>query len=241
MAEPALTIPAVPLPAWHGTPRSPREAHYVGPTQTFDIPADVRADFEAVLADREKARAVRDDLALDEMAHRLDRHDARELSTTRFEVTDASRELGEMAGEAFMDRQFPGAEKVYPPDGAPSRSGDFDQVWKAKDEHGRDILVVVEAKGGSSGLGGRLLADGSYAQQGSAAYFDRIVEVMRQSPTGAKVADEISWHRTWDTVRYFEVRAPLKEEVDHTGTGKAKGHIELQPLQSREFDLSGRP
>jgi len=232
MAEPALTIASVPLPAWHGTPRSPREAHYIGATQTFDIPPDVRADFEAVLVEREKARVVRDELVLDEMAHRLDRHDARELSTTRYEVNDASRELGEMAGEAFVDRQFPGAEKIYPADGAPSRSGDFDQVWKAKDEHGREVLVVVEAKGGSSGLGQRELADGTKAQQGSAAYFDRIVEIMRQSPSGAKAADEISWHRTWDTVRYFEVRAPLKED--------SKGQAQLQPLQSREFDLSGR-
>jgi hypothetical protein len=233
--EPPLTLPAVPLPDWYGPPRPSRVAQYTGPKQTFDIPADMRQDFANVLADREEARKVRDQLLDEQDQHRLlDRHDERELASTRYEVNDASRELGEMAGEAFMDTRFPGSEKIYPPDGAPSRSGDFDQVWKARDENGREILVVIEAKGGSADLGGRTLADGTYAQQGSAAYFDRIVEVMRQTPGGADTADQIAWARTWDTVHYFEVRAPIKES-------STTGAVSMGDLQSREFDLTRRP
>ena len=230
MGGPAWTIPTVALPDWLVAQRQQRTARYVGAAEKFDIPAAVRADFEQVLAEREEARQTRNEI--NAQPRPLEEHDSRELSTTRYEVNESSRELGDMAGQAFIDRNFPGAESIYPPPGAPSRSGDFDQVWKATDANGNTVWVVIEAKGGSSDLGGRTLADGTFAQQGSAAYFDRIIEVMSQSPDGARVADDLAAARVWDAVRYFEVRAPLGEQA---------GQTVLKPLESREFDLSRPP
>jgi hypothetical protein len=152
------------------------------------------------------------------------------MSTTRYEIKEASRQLGELAGEAYVTDRFPGATREYPPPGAPSRSGDFDQVWKAKDASGNDLWIVVEAKGGTAGLtDGRDLSDGTRAEQGSSAYFDRIVEIMGGTQDGARVALQLENARLEGSVRYLEVRAPI---------GQEDGVPALKEPTVREFDLS---
>ena len=204
-----------------------RSARYLGDFKKFPIPDGMRKEFDDLFAKREAARARRDVLQGKEKAGTITDAEKAELTGKRAEVNDSSRQLGERAGDAFMARDFPGAEKVYPPSGAPSRSGDFDQVWKAKDpQTGADVWVVVEAKGGSSGLGTRGTGDGLRAQQGSAEYFDSIVSDMKKR--GEAVADDLELARLGDNVRYFETRAEI---------GTKAGKDVLKDIKVGEFDM----
>jgi hypothetical protein len=195
-----------------------------GSVTKFPIPDAMRKEFDDTFAKREAARARRD--ALEAKTTLTDAEKA-ELSSKRYEVNESSRQLGERAGDAFVAREFPGAEKLYPPAGAGSRSGDFDAVWKAKDpETGADVFIVIEAKGGSAGLGSRDIGGGVRAEQGSAQYFDSIVQSMKRS--GAPVADELEMARLSDSVRYFETRAQI---------GTSAGSDVLKDIKVGEFDL----
>ena len=196
-----------------------------GSVKKFPIPDGVRKEFDDVFAKREAARVRRD--ALEAKGSSLTDAEKKELSGKRYEVNESSRQLGEKAGDAFIAREFPGAEKLYPPAGAGSRSGDFDAVWEATDPHtGQDILVVLEAKGGNAGLGSRDIGGGVRAEQGSAQYFDSIVKEMKKS--GAPVADQLEMARLSDSVRYFETRAEI---------GTKAGSDVLKDIKVGEFDL----
>jgi hypothetical protein len=199
-----------------------------GSIKKFPIPDEMRKEFDHVFAKREAARVRRD--ALEAKGSSLTDAEKKELSSKRYEANESSRQLGEKAGDAFIAREYPGAEKLYPPAGPGSRSGDFDAVWKTKDPHtGHDILVVVEAKGGSAGLGSRDIGGGVRAEQGSAQYFDSIVREMKKS--GAPVADELEMARLTDSVRYFETRAEI---------GARAGADVLKDIKVGEFSLKPR-
>jgi hypothetical protein len=196
-----------------------------GSVKKFPIPDGMRKEFDDVFAKREAARARR--VELEAKGSSLSDAEKAELTARRAEVTESSRVLGERAGDAFVAREFPGAEKLYPPAGAGSRSGDFDAVWKAKDPHtGQDVLVVIEAKGGEAKLGSRDIGGGVRAEQGSAQYFDSIVQQMKKS--GASAADELEMARLTDSVRYFETRAEI---------GTKGGADVLKDIKVGEFDL----
>jgi hypothetical protein len=198
-----------------------------GSVKKFPIPDGVRKEFDDVFAKREAARARRDVLEAKAKNGTITDAEKTELSGKRYEVNESSRQLGEKAGDAFIARDFPGAEKLYPPAGAGSRSGDFDAVWKAKDPAtGQDVFIVVEAKGGSAGLGSRDIGGGIRADQGSAEYFDSIVREMKKS--GASVADDLEMARLSDSVRYFETRAEI---------GTKAGSDVLKDIKVGEFDL----
>ena len=197
-----------------------------GSVKKFPIPDGMRKEFDDVFAKREAARARRDVL---EGKSSLTDAEKAELTAKRAEITDSSRQLGERAGDAFVLKDFPGAEKLYPPAGAPSRSGDFDAVWKAKDPAtGQDVLVVVESKGATARLDkeGRDIGGGVRAEQGSAQYFDSIVQQMKKS--GAPVADDLEMARLSESVRYFEVKAEV---------GTKAGEQVLKDIKVGEFDL----
>lgn len=198
-----------------------------GSVKKFPIPDGMRREFDDVFAKREAARARRDVLEAKARSGTLSDAEKAELTAKRAEINESSRILGERAGDAFVARDFPGAEKLYPPAGAPSRSGDFDAVYRAKDPAtGADVLVVVEAKGGSGRLIDRDVGGGVRAEQGSVQYLDFIVQEMKRS--GARVADDLEMARLTDSVRYFEARAEI---------GTRRGADVLKDIKVSEFDL----
>ncbi|MVN85540.1 hypothetical protein GO986_02035 [Deinococcus sp. HMF7620] len=157
------------------------------------------------------------------------------------QIRDESRQLGELAGTNYIKSQYPESDLVYPPPGAPSRSGDFDQVWRVKDANGKLKYIVIEAKGGSSPLGRRRIESGEFAEQGSKDYFTDILNNMVRN----RNADLKAVGRTLDgayeqgNVNYLEVRAPVvTTRTTDTQTGQVTVSNEVTQVVVREFDLN---
>jgi hypothetical protein len=193
-----------------------------------DVPESTLEQMRILADKRLAATQRRNHLESLQKAGPLSHEQSLALTRARGEINEASRLIGETAAEAYVARQFPGLKKVYPPPGAPSRAGDFDQAWIGVDDSGN--WIVVEAKGGSGQLGGRWASRRSlWAQQGSPRYFDEIVEVMRKSDDGWQAAMALDAARDAGRVRYIKVRAPIAR--------KPGGLSSLRDIQVREFDL----
>ncbi|PTA67263.1 hypothetical protein C8263_13190 [Deinococcus arcticus] len=157
------------------------------------------------------------------------------------QIRDESRQLGELAGTSYIKSQYPESDPIYPPPGAPSRSGDFDQVWRVKDANGQLKYIVIEAKGGSSPLGRRRIESGEFAEQGSKDYFTDILKNMIQS----RNTELKSVGRTLDgayeqgIVNYLEVRAPVVTTRTTDGrTGQVTVKNDVTQVVVREFHLN---
>ncbi|MBD2248036.1 DUF4157 domain-containing protein [Nostoc sp. FACHB-888] len=161
---------------------------------------------------------------------KINQQDA-ELSKTLSEINEQSRKLGEKAGEDYVTSKYPDAELLYGGPTASSKSGDFDQVWRVPKagQDGKDLWIVVEAKGGSSTLGTRQV-EGGTAQQGSKAYFDEIVRIMSGNKGSKTVGRELGGaaRDSIGNVKYLEVRAPITSNTP----------AQLQDIKIREFDIS---
>jgi hypothetical protein len=202
-------------------------ARFLGVTRKWTPPPAVRRHLDDLLGQREVARVRRDYLEAQKKIRDLTTEETAELTRLRGEVNRASWRLGEDAADAYMQSEFPGGTKLYPPPGAPARSGDFDQVWKVIDENGDEALVVVEAKGGRSGLGWRNV-DGVPYQQGNPRYLDSIIDAMMETPEGRAAARQLRRAGTGE-VRYLEIRQPI---------GTRDGHSVLREVEVKEFDLA---
>jgi hypothetical protein len=140
-----------------------------------------------------------------------------------------------------MAENHPDFVKVYPPNGAGSRSGDFDQVWQRTSvsaagktefllEH-----IVVEAKGGASGLGTRQ-AGPIRAQQGTREYFQSIVDNMLKGDAAMqKAAAQLDTAiAEVDKVKYVLVKVPIE-----SGTlGRAGSASTVTGVVVNEFNLA---
>jgi hypothetical protein len=150
------------------------------------------------------------------------------------QVNEQSRKLGEVWAEAFMKEHFPGFKRVYPPEGAPSRSGDFDEIWEgtAQNAKGKFVVqqVVIEAKGGGAQLGSRRLRGTQIrAQQGNRAYFAEILQNMQDSADDVvRGAAERMKATGMKNVRYVLVKGTVSVEG-----GKSTSNVAVV----REFDL----
>jgi hypothetical protein len=155
-----------------------------------------------------------------------------QIDALRTQLNNASRDLGELGAEAYVASRYPGPpppELLYPPDGATSRSGDFDRVYRVADGYGH-TRIVVEAKGNSAQLQDRQVAKGERADQGTATYLDSVIEEMRtnKNPDLKRVGRELHLHRMGSSIDYLEVRTTagrpptvVGREFDlttHTGT-----------------------
>lgn len=103
---------------------------------------------------------------------------------------------------------------MYPLSKTYSTAGDFDQVWKVGDE-----FRLVEAKGGSSGLGSRAVSEGVRAEQGTKEYAMSIAENM--ATNGAtkeirKLGNEMISAIRKGKFKYILVRAPIADEFTDT-------------------------
>lgn len=141
------------------------------------------------------------------------------------ERNENSRIIGEIGAEQFVKRHIEevGGTNPQPIFGGPgekSRSGEFDTVWSyqvsGKDASGRSVettkYIVVEAKGGRSGLEDRDVGDpaGRRAYQGSREYYDATLDSMEGS-SNAKARDAAQALREAraKNVSYFMAKTPI--------------------------------
>jgi hypothetical protein len=131
---------------------------------------------------------------------------------------DVSQAAGEDAARIFRDKNFKDYECFE--QGGPN---EFDMVCVQGDR-----VVIVEAKGGGSGLGKRLGPNQEYVQQGTLDYARAEADVMSRLTLedGSSVPDKVREAIEKGTIRYFEVRQPFDPR-----TGRA-----ITP-EITEFDL----
>ncbi len=109
----------------------------------------------------------------------LERH-RRALTDARRELVRDSEEMGNVVADETIRSMRPNARILYgDPHGRGGRPGEFDFIYIERDADGRiATIIVVEAKGASSGLGTREV-NGLDREQGSPAYLSAIAETMR--------------------------------------------------------------
>jgi hypothetical protein len=173
------------------------------------LPKKERAAMEAAFKKRSDLIAERDRLEALQEAGKLNAKDAEKLKKLYAQINEQSRQLGEQAAEGIMKGK--GGKKRYPLDKTYSTSGDFDQVWKVGDE-----FHVVEAKGGSSGLGSRSIKEGVRAEQGTIEYARSIAENMATNGATKEIralGSELLAAIGQGKLKYILVRAPIGTEA----------------------------
>lgn len=194
-------------------------------TKELDKIAKAEKDkMEELFKNRRKLMSERDRLEDLQAKGALADKDSKALSKLYAEINEQSRLLGENAAEAVMRGK--GGVRVYPIGKAYSTAGDFDQVWKVGDE-----FYVIEAKGGSGGLGTRMVG-GIRAEQGTGEYFGDIARNMSQRGATKEIrqlGDQLLAAQVNSKLKYMLVRAPI---------GTEKGAAVLRDIQVREFVLA---
>jgi hypothetical protein len=152
-------------------------------------------------------------------------------------ITDQSQIVGDIGARTYVKKAFPDAKLIYG-DGS-SRPGDFDQVYQEKLPDGHIRFIVVEAKGGTSPLGTRVVGD-QVETQGTRNYFEAIAGNMRGhagTDAGRVGADLLSVLRTGKTpdgtpaeISYLLVKTPVN--VDKSGINSI-GNVSV-----KQFDLT---
>ncbi len=200
-----------------GKPKNPN----VVDNPTPDVPARLSNektlnidDLKLTKPEKKRIQALLDERDLARKARDKARDNGEEAKAAKIgaEVNEASRKIGEAHAEAYMREKYPGFELGYPEPGKPSRSGDFDQVWVKFGDKAKTVVievVVIEAKGGSSPLGSRMV-DGLRAQQGSGLYFKSIVTAMHEGTPAMQKAAGFIDSVAPDKVQFKLVRAPIE-------------------------------
>ena len=150
--------------------------------------------------------------------------------TNQYRVTQASQKLGEAAAEAYVLNRDPAAQKLYPKPGDQTAAGVFDQVWELPG--GR--IFVVEAKGGTSQLGSRVVVNriengriGQRVEQGTLQYFqDIVIEMQRKGGVWAETSKKITSAIDRGNVEYGVVRQGFDSQHN------------LKPIEYKQFDIS---
>jgi hypothetical protein len=183
------------------------EIHQPG-TKDVPLTAKDQSEWDALIANRDKwkaERAKQEGKAVPDEAA---------LRTARYELNEASRKIGEMAGRQYVKGRWPDAELIYPKGGG-SRSGDFDLVYRVKKTDGTFEYIVVEAKGGSADLGSRMASTPKgmeRAEQGTRPYYESVRDNMAGGSLGpeAKAAGEALQQAKAADVNYIVVKAPFE-------------------------------
>ena len=173
---------------------------------------------QAAFKNRRDLIAKRDKLEALEETGKIKPQEAADLRKLHAEINEQSRRIGEQAAEGVMSGR--GGKKIYPVGKTHSTSGDFDQVWKVGDE-----FHIVEAKGGSSGLGSRSISEAMRAEQGTVEYAMSIAENMARNGTTKEIrqlGDQLVKAIGQRKIKYVLVRAPIVTEAGVAGLGKVK-------------------
>ena len=148
-----------------------------------------------------------------------------EVNQIAYEKVKTSEKLGELASDIYMRKL--GYEPIYTGSGR----GTVDKVYKNKRGH----LVVVEAKGGSSTLGSRIVKSskvtgfGSRAQQGTKPYLQDVAyEMIERGGEDEKIGRMILDGIEDSNLEYLTIRQGF--EADGS----------LAPIQTKHFDISDK-
>ncbi len=202
---------------------------YKGDATTVSVDSATRTQvLDRLHAVRDEARKVYMPLfEREQRGEPLTKAETEQMYMALQKMNDQSRLIGEHGAESAIKTRYADPELVYGGPGAASKSGDFDQVWKAGDQY-----IVVEAKGGSAPLGSRRVSN-QVASQGTREYFEEIVRLMSKSknPETAKLADELTEAMKAGKVTYLEARTPIR--IGGDGKGQSAD------VKLREFDLNG--
>ncbi len=141
-----------------------------------------------------------------------------EYNDANKKVIDQSEQMGEHAADLAMKEKF-GLEPAYT--GKGSRT--LDKVYI---DETTGQVKVVEAKGGSSDVGSKNVADGKRAEQGTREYLDKtLAEMKAKGGEDAKIADKIQTALDKGKLEYYKV----SQKVDADGN--------LQPVEIKKFDI----
>ena len=202
-----------------GKELNPNTGRFYDPNTTRrpDVEADIAGDRRVDHSDFSETRqAELDAIAESRRTAREAREEARELygegspeyKAAQQEVVQHSEQLGETSSRAYMEAEYPGSREL--PSATPGgKQGQFDMVY----EHDGN-LYVVEAKGGSSGLGSRRTREGLRAQQGTPEYRDDIIQNMLESgdPNVIATARRLQEAIADGNFKYLQV----SQYLDHT-------------------------
>jgi hypothetical protein len=206
---------------------APRVAGSLDRGTRFRMPGSMRRRLERLVRKRERLRALRD--VYEELGEEAS------ATAARARITRVSEHLGEEGAERWMRATYgSSAEKVFGDIASRGVAGEFDQLWRVRGgaPDGGDLFLVIEAKGGSAGLGTRRVAE-QVVQQGTRAYFDDILRSMRTSGRmDPDLAVELSEAMGRDALRYLDVRTPIRTRG---------GAPALSDITVREFDIGSSP
>ena len=154
-------------------------------------------------------------------------------------VISYSNLIGEYGARGYVQAEFKGAEPIYGGPGAGSQRGDFDQVYRQTLSDGRIRYIVVEAKGGTSPLGTKVVGP-NVETQGTADYFESTAESMKGMGGNAGTVGKelLSVYRKGQTLEkkpaeivYLQVRTP---------TGTSGGSSAMPVVSVKQFDIGGK-
>jgi hypothetical protein len=150
-------------------------------------------------------------------------------------VVQSSR-IGELGASGYVQAEFPGARSIY--DGRPSQPGDFDQVYQQTLPNGHIRYIVVEAKGGNSPLGTRLVGD-QVETQGTTRYFEGIAENMEgmggnTESVGTNLVNAFRQGRNSDGTPAEVVYLMVKTPINTRGATTTIGNV-----NAKQFELTG--
>lgn len=132
-------------------------------------------------------------------------------------MREASNTIGETGAEYLIRNspEFEGYNMIYGGPEAPSLAGDFDQIWVNPGPPKK--YLIVEAKGGSSGLGSRNTPTGR-AEQGSKPYAESIINEMKSNPKVNPEVKQALLDINPKNTQYLHVQAPIQSKGSGTMT-----------------------
>jgi len=180
------------------------EAEYTDSKFKRTSQSDMDIETQARVQDQAKKRKEGQDLSEGKRKAEKGSQDHTDFKTGQKQMRDASEVIGEESAIAAMKQHFPDAEVVYVGKG----SGTFNIVMKRKNSAGKTEYFIVEAKGGSSKLGDKVI-DGKLFQQGTSEYRKSIVKQMRKSsdPDIKDIGRKL--YQNNKRVKYYHAQTPI--------------------------------
>jgi Immunity protein 49 len=158
------------------------------------------------------------------------------LSAVIHQVIELSRQIGQRGAEIYIREQYPTAVPEYgvPDLGVRPGTIDFHQVWRrpGASQEGRDLYIVITAKGGGTALGSIQIGRLKYSE-GTPQYFDEVVKQMSQnqdSPEAQRVGALLKVARQNGDLRYLEARTQILQGE--------QGSREVGDVVVQEYDIS---
>jgi Domain of unknown function (DUF4157) len=147
-------------------------------------------------------------------------------------IVKVSEQVAEVAATIHVKQKYPTAVLAFGGPGSTTQSGVFDQVWlvPGAGKNGADLWIVIEAKGGSSGLGTKVVG-GKQVEQGTRPYFEFTAQQMAGSKKTKTIGDALEDALKNGNVQYTTVNTPYV--VDST-----TGAVKLGDAKIRTFDLT---